>query len=615
VKSTARRANTQQDPADTGRFVFEMWLLDPPAAVERVLLARLETARFAYNQFLSELLRRDALMRESVTYRRLLGENRLRKQRETKRRKLGPNGRFSDNPVVVSFASAKERNEAWMTLRRQYGLDGSYCLAKYVPTVAAMLKPRTGDNRLHVTMLHELASRAWTAFEGYLFGKSSGPGRRGKPRRRPSRLPLTTITTRSSEKNRGPIQFLDDRVEWRDGRGQKHRPLTLRAMVDWSDDVTRYALAKSEDGTPVHAITQVRLGYRLIRGKRRWFAQLVLAGSPYRKPRELASGSVGIDVGAKHIAVVAPDIEYHEIIEPNANVARSLCVQHASERRRARAQDRSRRATNPEAFDDKGRYREGKKVTVRSKRYHVLSAERREIARHTTETKRQQTNALANRLIVLGQEVKMENLSYCTWQAGGMGRSLAVSTPGALSAALQRAAAKYHRDIVLIDARAAKLSQRCHACGAFSKDAIRGAIASRMSTCSCGRPPVQRDLYSAFLASFCDAQGTFDATQAKAAWARMSKSLAVAAPNEIKPTSTGPSASSPIESSGCDGSEMVAIETQPHPDAGLREVGAEERFTVSEAAGDHRDHDVERFGGEMTTHRRSKPKIRGETPR
>src|SRR5204863_6588622 len=45
-----------------------------------------------------------------------------------------------------------------------------------------------------------------------------------------------------------------------------------------------------------------------------------------------------------------------------------------------------------------------------------------------------------------------------------------------------------------------KLSQDCHGCGKF----IKKPLAQRLHQCPCGIGPVQRDLYSAFLAAYLD---------------------------------------------------------------------------------------------------------------
>lgn len=545
--------------------VTELPLRDPSPTAERILKARLRTAQLLYNQLVTELLRRDALMRESVEYRRLSAENLAAKvaatpksapRRKCKscakapvpcaacRKKGTPKHTPSSNPRATVFATGKERNAAWKALRARFNLAGSYSLATFAAQLhKAQAHWIADEDVLPCTLIHELAGRAWEAYEPFLFRKKSGPGRRGKPRRRPFFRPLTSISSRSTEKNHGPLRFVDDGVEMSNGLQRDARSVVrLAAIVDRTDEVIADALALDDSGELADPIRQLRLGYRTIGERQRWFVQLVQGGDPYKKAQLIEPdtlGPVGVDLGSKHVAIVAPGSLYAENVRLNENVERALREGKAFERRRARAQDRSRRATNPDAFDEQGRYRKGARIKVRSKRFHALGAERREAARAAIETKRQQRNALANAIISKGAAVHLEDLRYSSWQAAGMGRSMLASTPGGLISALTVAAEKYGRDLVLIDARAAKLSQLCHACGACHKDPIRGSIESRLSTCECGRSPVQRDLYSAFLASFTDAKGTLDASQARGAWTGMSRSLGIAASSESIPTRQG----------------------------------------------------------------------------
>jgi hypothetical protein len=220
-------------------------------------------------------------------------------------------------------------------------------------------------------------------------------------------------------------------------------------------------------------------------------------------------------MGSQHAAIVAVSAGYAKNHLLNPDVAKALRKGQAAERRRARAQARSKRAMNPDAFDEKGRNIRGKRAVKRSKRYRLLSVERQEEQRVLNESKRQQRNALANRVISLGTSVRMEKLTHRTWQRAGMGRSMLASTPGALTTAIKHACKKYDREFVEINTWKAKLSQLCHACGRYTKKLLQGPIASRMSTCDCGRVPVQRDLYSAFLASVCDARGNVDRDRAR----------------------------------------------------------------------------------------------------
>jgi hypothetical protein len=215
-------------------------------------------------------------------------------------------------------------------------------------------------------------------------GERARAQRRRFLRRRPHRQPFAIISSRSSEKNHGPLKFTAAGISWSNGlQGQGRALVTLPAIIDNQDAVVQHALATDAAGRMRHSIRQVRIGYRTVRGKRRWFTQLVLEGEAYKKLQDpCGDGPVGVDMGSQHAAVVAVSAGYAKNHLLNPDVAKALRKGHATERRRARAQARSKRAINSDAFDEKGR-------NIRGKR-----------------SKRQQRNALANRVISLGTSVR-----------------------------------------------------------------------------------------------------------------------------------------------------------------------------------------------------------------
>ncbi|HTD19305.1 MAG TPA: AAA family ATPase, partial [Ktedonobacteraceae bacterium] len=54
--------------------------------------------------------------------------------------------------------------------------------------------------------------------------------------------------------------------------------------------------------------------------------------------------------------------------------------------------------------------------------------------------------------------------------------------------------------LVEVPTRSSKLSQFCHGCGRW----VKKPLSQRFHQCACGIGPVQRDLYSAFLAAYLD---------------------------------------------------------------------------------------------------------------
>jgi hypothetical protein len=65
---------------------------------------------------------------------------------------------------------------------------------------------------------------------------------------------------------------------------------------------------------------------------------------------------------------------------------------------------------------------------------------------------------------------------------------------------LRRTVASTGGSLTEVPTRSAKLSQWCHGCG----KTVKKPLSQRWHTCPCGVGPVQRDLYSAFLAAYLD---------------------------------------------------------------------------------------------------------------
>jgi hypothetical protein len=72
--------------------------------------------------------------------------------------------------------------------------------------------------------------------------------------------------------------------------------------------------------------------------------------------------------------------------------------------------------------------------------------------------------------------------------------------PGMLVDHLRRTVAKTGGTLTEVPTLTTKLSQYCHGCRTYTKK----PLSQRWHHCACGVGPVQRDLYSAFLAAFLD---------------------------------------------------------------------------------------------------------------
>jgi len=78
--------------------------------------------------------------------------------------------------------------------------------------------------------------------------------------------------------------------------------------------------------------------------------------------------------------------------------------------------DRSRRATNPDNFENDGTVRKGRKTWNRSARYRRLAVKRRERKRSLAAERKRAHGELANRILAQGTTVKTEKLSYQAFQ-------------------------------------------------------------------------------------------------------------------------------------------------------------------------------------------------------
>jgi hypothetical protein len=106
---------------------------------------------------------------------------------------------------------------------------------------------------------------------------------------------------------------------------------------------------------------------------------------------------------------------------------------------------------------------------------------------------------LVHQTVRVGHTIVTEKLSYQGWQKR-YGSSVGRCAPGMLIDHVRRTVAKTGGTLHEVPTRSTKLSQFCHGCGAC----VPKPLSQRWHHCPCGVGPVQRDLYSAFLAAFLD---------------------------------------------------------------------------------------------------------------
>jgi len=106
---------------------------------------------------------------------------------------------------------------------------------------------------------------------------------------------------------------------------------------------------------------------------------------------------------------------------------------------------------------------------------------------------------LVHEIVAVGNTIILEKISYQAWQKQ-YGTSVGLRAPGMFIELLRRTVASTGGTLLEVSTRTTRLSQFCHGCGQCEKKPLW----QRWHQCACGIGPVQRDLYSAFLAAYLD---------------------------------------------------------------------------------------------------------------
>jgi hypothetical protein len=278
----------------------------------------------------------------------------------------------------------------------------------------------------------------------------------------------------------------------------------LVALIDWKDPVVKYGLD--------HRIKYARLLQRKVSSPQaqgadafgfRYCVQLALEGVPYRKPKHsVGNDIIGADLGPSTIALVPREAEASLSV-----FCQELAPDEQEVRRLQRKMDRQRRAANPDNYDSMGRIKKhggkaggkGKVVWKSSKTYQKTrrrkAAKERKLAAH----RKSLHGRLVHEMVVVGNTIILEKISYYAWQKQ-YGTSVGLRAPGMFIEMLRRTVASTGGTLIEVSTRTTKLSQYCHGCGQCEKK----PLSQRWHQCACGIGPVQRDLYSAFLAAYLD---------------------------------------------------------------------------------------------------------------
>ncbi len=458
----SKKSQATADRGKEARKHTPTFLLELPLQVNEGQAARLrghlEAGRQFYNAILSEGQRRLRAMRADPAWQAARAIPRSQKQ---------------------------ERHAAFLRLREHYGFS-EYSLHE----AGKVLRISWLAVHLDAVLAQTLATRAYQALNRVCLGRAKRVRFRSRGRG------LSSIENKRDDTG---LRFVVEPAEAGTRGYLLWKQDKLEALIDRDDPVVTYGLDRRikyarlirRRASSPQAEGADREGYR-------YFVQLALEGIPYSKPKHtIGQDIIGGDLGPSSIALFPREGEasltqFCEELEPDAQELRRL----------HRKMERQRRAANPDNYDEKGRIKkQGKKKLhwKQSKGYQKTRRRKAEQERKLAAHRKSLHGKKVHEIVAVGNTVIIEKVSYKAWQKQ-YGKSVGLRAPGMFIGWLRRTVARTGGTLIEVPTHSTQLSQFCHGCGRH----VKKPLAQRWHQCACGVGPIQRDLYSAFLAAYLD---------------------------------------------------------------------------------------------------------------
>ncbi len=426
-------------------FITELPLI-VDSKTEKKLLAKFQAGRQLYNACLTEAMVRMNLVKNSDAY--------------IKAKKL-PKGK-------TRTAAFREARSAYRY--SEYELHSGATLTSN--------KSKWIAKNIDSNTQQKLATRAFNTSEKVLLGRAK------KVRFKvPSRF-----RSLEGKTNKQGIRFKDNQLVW--GK------LKITPIIDWLNPVIKHGLDSK--------IKYVRILWREIKGKRRWYAQLINEGLSYQKPQNyISDGLVGLDLNVSNIAFVADNkaglLPFAENVPSYQQEIKLL----------QRKMERSRRSNNLDNYHPDFETRKGRKIVNKkglpykgkrqwnkSKTYLKTVVKKRELERKKTAYAKSQNRKIVNEILRHGKHIKTENVSVKGWQKR-YGKAIGAKSPGFVQEQLRRKAESANGSFQKFSTKKTALSQT-HLDGTR----IKKSLSQRVHYDVTGIVPHHRDIWSSFLARY-----------------------------------------------------------------------------------------------------------------
>lgn len=425
---------------------------------EDILDKRFEIGRQIYNSLVNITQKRYTEMIKTKVYRNLIFQL--------------SGDRTKDRDVW------KQINE----IRKQYGMS-EYSFYKDVQKLQHHF-----SKNIDAFTARSIATNIWQAYEKLFFGNGESIHYKR----------YNSLNSLSGKSNKNGIRFRNDIILW--------NGLKIPVVINYNNCYENQAL-KSE-------IAFCHLIRKFVRNKYKYYVQIVFKGTPPLKvdnetgevKHYIGEGDVGIDIGTSTIAYSSStDVKILELADRVQNIENQ-------KRRLLRKMDRSRRATNPDNYNEGGTIKkQGNKKVVWNKSNHYIKYqnELKELYRKQADVRKYQHECLANQIISLGDTIYVEKMNFQGLAKRAtkaekndkgrfkrkkrFGKSIANRAPSMFLNILDRKLSYYDKQLIEIDTWNTKASQFNHFDGTYNKK----KLSQRWNDFNGIK--VQRDMYSAFL--------------------------------------------------------------------------------------------------------------------
>lgn len=420
---------------------------------ESILNKRLNIGRQMYNACLNELNKRYRALQQSKEYKK-----------------------------ACKMTKSKERNKLFNSLNKKYGLT-EYSLHDFVKQMQHHFK-----KNIDSFTAQKIATRCFKAFQKLMFYEAN----------KVHFKKYGEMNSLEGKSNKTGIRFTNNKLIW--------NGLAVPVVIKRNDIYAQTALENNK-------VKYCRIVRKLVRGKYKFYVQLVMEGMPPTKYNKetgevrnpVNEGRVGLDIGTQTIAIASnKEVKLLELAPSTNNMEREKRILQ-------RKLDRQRRANNPNKYNEDGTIKKGNRDKwIFSNRYIKSRNALAEIQRKIASKRKQDHEKLANYILSLGNDIKVETMSFQGLQARAkettinektgnynkkkrFGKSIANKAPSMLLTILDNKLKFQDTKLKKVDTYSVKASQYNHVTNEYNKK----ELGQRWN--DFGDFKIQRDLYSAFL--------------------------------------------------------------------------------------------------------------------